>query len=762
MRITPLFPAVAAAIFLLIPARALPDPFERCGLRPAVIVVRGDRRSFDEALAVIEASGARGMQVFPGRAVFARIPDALDETDFTAGTVAVARAPDEVDPADAGPLLLPVLRSLLGGRPAGTGPAGRTGATPDGGAESARIGIRLSEPPPPSAPGREPGPRIGTPAEISDRNHRQNSEFLIGRVVVSIFFPESDGSYEDWTDDEIADALSGIATALSDLQSYANWVELDFILDYEGYLRIPIVTEPAQAPEEEYPLWMIETFAAIGMQTGKHETSAHYINEAARQVYKADWAWVAFVIDASDHGLAAECGDVYMGYATLGGPLSVIPWPSCYPGVEGHFVQAFFQQACVTFWALPENFESPTSCGLPSGYLNVRNYNIESCMNKVPCAMRDAPLTMHFPLCRYSIGQLGLADGNENSVPDLYEVAPEVSVGMDADTLIDGDCYIEGYAWNDAVRNRNPYIDPLVLIDYAPRLSEGVWWLNNYSFDTPITTLDGKWNASQEVFSFLIGGFIPGRNVLHVKVENFVGMSTTVDHEFYYIGLRYYLFSSDSQPDWIDIAWETADETFGAAFDLVREDLTTGTGERVLATVSEPSSSGGGRRTFEYRDEAIEPGHRYRYRVIGRFTLGVGGVVRDFEFPSREITVTALLPVGSRLVSDLVPNPTSGATTMTVNVPQSWYDPTASVESGGRGRLGAPAAREVKTCLDIGVFDVQGRRIATVCEMNLYGGYHSFSWDGTTDRGSPVPPGVYFMRIRAGGVMEVRKVVILR
>ena len=64
--------------------------------------------------------------------------------------------------------------------------------------------------------------------------------------------------------------------------------------------------------------------------------------------------------------------------------------------------------------------------------------------------------------------------------------------------------------------------------------------------------------------------------------------------------------------------------------------------------------------------------------------------------------------------------------------------------------------------LDIGVFDVAGRRVAT-----LYSGYHdpgthTVTWNGRDDRGRGVASGVYFVRLAADGVEASRKVVLLQ
>jgi hypothetical protein len=79
--------------------------------------------------------------------------------------------------------------------------------------------------------------------------------------------------------------------------------------------------------------------------------------------------------------------------------------------------------------------------------------------------------------------------------------------------------------------------------------------------------------------------------------------------------------------------------------------------------------------------------------------------------------------------------------------------------------------------VELAVFDVRGRRVRQLIpgrgcppvelEAGLYGREEgmsqdpclSFRWDGRDDEGSRVAPGVYLLRLRGGGRVEVRRVV---
>lgn len=57
----------------------------------------------------------------------------------------------------------------------------------------------------------------------------------------------------------------------------------------------------------------------------------------------------------------------------------------------------------------------------------------------------------------------------------------------------------------------------------------------------------------------------------------------------------------------------------------------------------------------------------------------------------------------------------------------------------------------------LSVFDVRGRRVATLVDESKMTGRHSVLWDAAT-----MPSGVYFYRIEAGDAIETRKMVLLK
>ncbi len=52
-----------------------------------------------------------------------------------------------------------------------------------------------------------------------------------------------------------------------------------------------------------------------------------------------------------------------------------------------------------------------------------------------------------------------------------------------------------------------------------------------------------------------------------------------------------------------------------------------------------------------------------------------------------------------------------------------------------------------------------GRRVRVLASGMHPAGLHRIAWDGVSEDGRPVAPGVYFARIRAGGIEESRRLV---
>jgi flagellar hook assembly protein FlgD len=62
----------------------------------------------------------------------------------------------------------------------------------------------------------------------------------------------------------------------------------------------------------------------------------------------------------------------------------------------------------------------------------------------------------------------------------------------------------------------------------------------------------------------------------------------------------------------------------------------------------------------------------------------------------------------------------------------------------------------------LAIFDLAGRRVATLADGVLPSGYRTAAWNGTADDGTAVSSGVYFARVEANGETATRKVLLIR
>jgi hypothetical protein len=69
-----------------------------------------------------------------------------------------------------------------------------------------------------------------------------------------------------------------------------------------------------------------------------------------------------------------------------------------------------------------------------------------------------------------------------------------------------------------------------------------------------------------------------------------------------------------------------------------------------------------------------------------------------------------------------------------------------------------PAPGPVK----LAMYDLSGRRVAVLADGHFEAGRHSVIWSGKDDAGRPQPSGIYFARIEAAGLVDSRKVILLK
>jgi hypothetical protein len=149
-----------------------------------------------------------------------------------------------------------------------------------------------------------------------------------------------------------------------------------------------------------------------------------------------------------------------------------------------------------------------------------------------------------------------------------------------------------------------------------------------------------------------------------------------------------------------------------------------GTGSYALQTLAVGSWADGSRETFTgSADSTTNDWYRLSYsRTAGTLTLAVADVEHSRE----------ALRFGMA----------------------AWPNPT---REGGHVRFVTPMAGSV----ELTMFDVNGRKVRQLVSGVLAAGKHDAEW-GAGERGPRLVPGVYFLRLTAGGERTTRRIVVLR
>jgi len=117
------------------------------------------------------------------------------------------------------------------------------------------------------------------------------------------------------------------------------------------------------------------------------------------------------------------------------------------------------------------------------------------------------------------------------------------------------------------------------------------------------------------------------------------------------------------------------------------------------------------------------------------FALVINGAFAGW--PGGGESVPAHAPVAATLAIQAVPNPVSDRTRLDYSVPAGWSGPVV-----------------------VRIVDVQGRVVRTLVDKGQTAGSYFATWERLDNLGRPVPEGVYFAQVSAGGREASTKIVV--
>jgi hypothetical protein len=629
---------------------------------------------------------------------------------------------------------------------------------------------------------------ISSPAKSETRLLHQNSEFMIGDILSQTVYPESNGFQENWTDTQLSHAASATVLAMLYYQETFPRIPIHFI--FRSVPRTPTNTEPINYTIEDGAVWIADVMNHMGYQGSESEylNLIHQFNNEWRIQWGTDWVFTAFIVNSTndeDFRFGTRpAKELYLTFSKLGGPFMAMPFPAGYPGVYA-LRSLFLHEIGFVFWATKEQKgRNDADCDTRSGYLNYLNFNqvvsvsdiggVEGCSpsyHPVACIMNLGQAYYGFsgPPCYFSTGMMGLADENNNRVPDAVDSAPLVKFENTVlESTLEDSFHLRFQAISSAVPNRNPQQHPSQRLAYSLPIKD-VSYLVNGVGPIRIYPEDGVYDEKTEDFEVLIPTLIPGTSEIKVITRNSLGATSGgfIKH-VYYLGLHYIHFSFNFLNSGIGLSWNMLGETFDAKLDLHRIDPGPVPSDSIIASNVQPATASSGYFTPYYvLDESVVPRQKYRYYVEGTFTVHFRGRDTTVTHISDEFEVTASLPIeNQQIISAPAPNPFCDQTWISVFVPASTREAgfQSSKRSGLPGNISqSPSVHDdIPTSVEISIYNILGQRVKLLHSGWSYATILTIPWDGTNDNNERVPSGVYFLRAKAGPYTQVQKVLILR
>jgi hypothetical protein len=404
-----------------------------------------------------------------------------------------------------------------------------------GGASGPDLGDDAFVPPPPQgeAPPVGDAPQAGQP-----------SEFMAGRIVYSVFFPESSGgsgycspadaSTEDWTVDEQNLVLAKLQQAYGAFwETRANAPSpLSFIADNQG--SWPTSCEPINRGKSEDAKWISDVLTALGYPAcpdWNTQNPCSYFNVARtfahtrRVELQADWAFLIFVADSSNDFDGLFPDSASPAKAALNGPYMMMTYDNGKANVNGYTTANMHSVAAHETGHIFGAGDEYGTCNpaQPFGYLGVPNTSCNNGGDTSDISIMGGFSELTHPTVDVSVSARG-AIGWRNPAPGdggktVVDVVRTQSTGINAhpDPTADSTPTFNGGANNNPFPPSPPRSGTMV-----SKVSRVEWkripdpWIL-------ATSTDGAFDEESETYTFTPGPLPDGTYTFWVRSINQYG-----------------------------------------------------------------------------------------------------------------------------------------------------------------------------------------------------------------------------------------------
>jgi hypothetical protein len=190
-------------------------------------------------------------------------------------------------------------------------------------------------------------------------------------------------------------------------------------------------------------------------------------------------------------------------------------------------------------------------------------------------------------------------------------------------------------------------------------------------------------------------------------------------------------FAAQTTRDGVLLTWTTASETQNAGFVIRR--IADGREETLTEGMIPGAGTTAVPQTYEFLDTEVDAGTTYLYTLSDVSLTGI-------ERAHSPVRVSVPTTWGAPTVLHLEPArpcPSAGEVTLRYSMPTA-----------------GPAS--------LTVYDVLGRQVRELSTGSADAGFHTSVWDLVDDAGMRAAPGLYVVRLAAGGAETTARVVITR